>query len=64
MIVWAQMASESADKSMWLAAEDFYVRYGTASWGTLFPAQLLTDKSFLCPKSAANFSVWRKGGGS
>lgn len=48
------MASERADKSVWLVAEDFDMRHRAASRGTLFPTQLLTN-SFLCPKCAANF---------
>lgn len=48
------MASERADKSVLLVAEDFNVRHRAASRGTLFPTQLLTN-SFLCPKCAASF---------
>ena len=51
------MASESADKSMWLVAEDFYARYGAASQGTLFPTQLLTNRVFGVQNVQLTFSV-------
>lgn len=40
------MALESADESMRLFAEGFYVRWGAAPQGALLAPQLLTNRVF------------------